>query len=144
MHLRSAVLAFAACTVAVAPVPALARDQQHTGGKAAEIAEKLNDPMTQYALAGMLSAMSKAVLEMPVAPMIDAAGKASGGRLGKLPRDARLGDLAGADHDKLREQIVEHVPRAMAAMGALATAAEAMKPELERMARTMRESMPKY
>jgi len=144
MHLRSAILGIVACTFAIAPMPVFARDQQHTTGKVAEIAEKLNDPMTQYAIAGMLSAMSKAVFEMPVAPMVEAVEKASGGRARNLPRDARLGDLAGADHDKLREQIVEHVPRAMSAMGALATAAEAMRPELERMARTMLESMPKY
>lgn len=99
--------------------------------------------MTQYAIAGMLSAMSKAVLEMPVAPMVEAVEKASGGRLGNLPREARLGDLAGANQVTFREQIVEHVPRAMAAMGASATAAEAMRPEFERIARTMRESMPK-
>ena len=98
--------------------------------------------MTQYAVAGMLSAMSKALLEMPVAPMLDAVEQASGKRPGNLPRDARLGDLAGADQDKVREQIVSQVPRAMAAIGAFAMAAQAMTPELERMARTMRESMP--
>jgi hypothetical protein len=143
MHLRSAVLASAAFAFAVAPMPAMARDEPAATGRAAEITAKLNDPMTQYAIAGMLSAMSKALLDMPVAPMVDAVEKASGRRPGNLPRDARVADLAGTDQDKLREQIVEHVPRAMAALGALATAAEAMTPELERMARTMRESMPK-
>ncbi len=140
MRVTSAILA--ASALALAPMPALARDEPASAGKAAEIADKLNDPMTQYAFAGMLSAMSKALLEMPVAPMVDAAEKASGRRLGNLPRDARLGDLAGTDQDRVREQIVEHVPRAMAAMGALATAAQAMAPELERMARTMRDSIP--
>jgi hypothetical protein len=140
MHYSSAILAAA---MALAPLPALAREEAASAGKAAEVAEKLNDPMTQYAIAGMISAMSKALLEMPVAPMLDAVEKASGRRAGNLPRGARLGDLAGADQEKVREQIVEHVPRAMAAMGALATAAQAMAPELERMARTMRESMPR-
>ena len=86
MHLRSAILGIVACTFAIAPMPVFARDQQHTTGKGAEIAEKLNDPMTQYAIAGMLSAMSNAVLEMPVAPMVEAVEKASGGRARNLPR----------------------------------------------------------
>ena len=141
MLLRSAILA--SCALALAPAPALARDDNAMAGKADEIAGKLNDPMTQYAIAGMLSAMSKALLEMPVAPMVDAVEKASGKRVGKLPRDARVADLAGTDQDEMREKIVTHVPRAMAALGAMATAAGAMAPELEKMARTMRESMPK-
>lgn len=143
MRFRSGILAASAFTIAIAPMPAMARDETVPLGKAEEIAAKLNDPMTQFAIAGMLSAMSKALLEMPVAPMVEAVERASGKRVGGLPRDARLADLAGADHDQVREQIVEHVPRAMAAMGAMATAAQAMAPELERMARTMRESLPK-
>lgn len=134
------VIASTTAIAALAPLPAMAKEQTT---RASEVAAKLNDPMTQYAIAGMLSAMSKALLEMPVAPFVDAIEQASGKRMGKLPRDARVADLAGTDQDKVRDQIVAHVPRAMAAMGAMAGAAEAMAPELERMARTMRESLPK-
>jgi hypothetical protein len=143
MRFRSAVLSASVGALAFAPLPAVARDEPAPSGNAAEISEKLNDPMTQYAVAGMLSAMSKALLEISVAPVVDAVETASGRRVGNLPRDARVADLTGTDQSRVREQIVEHVPRAMAAMGALARAAQAMTPELERMARTMRQSMPK-
>jgi hypothetical protein len=143
MRRPAVIVAATAALVALAPATALAQSEPAPARSADEIAAKLNDPMTQYAIAGMISAMSKALLEMPVAPMLDAVEKASGKRMGNLPRDARVADLAGADQERVREQIVTHVPRAMAAMGALATAAGAMAPELERMAKTMRESMPR-
>lgn len=126
----------------LAPTAAMARDGGTAPGKAAEIAERLNDPLTQYVVAGMISAASKALLDIPVAPVIDAVEQASGRRVGNVPRDARLGDLAGADEERLRERIVSDVPRAMAAMGALASAAGEMAPALERAARSVRESLP--
>ncbi|MCB2049581.1 MAG: hypothetical protein KDE32_15345 [Novosphingobium sp.] len=137
------VIAATALVAAITPLQAAAKDEPAKRGGAAEVAEKLNDPMTQYAVAGMISAMSKALLEMPVAPMIEAVEQASGRRVGNLPRDARVADLAGTSQDEAREKIVEHVPRAMAALGAMAGAAETMMPELERMARSWRESLPK-
>lgn len=127
----------------LAPAPVLARDESSAPGKAAEIAERLNDPLTQYVVAGMISAASKALLDIPVAPVVEAVEQASGRRVGHLPRDARLGDLAGADRERLRERIVSDVPRAMTAMGALASAAGEMAPALERAARSVRESLPK-
>lgn len=138
------VIAATALAGMLAPVPAMAQDQADASSpRAAEIADKLSDPMTQYVVAGMISAMTKAVLDMPVAPMVEAVEQASGKRVGKLPRDARVADLAGTDQQEVREKIVEHVPRAMAAMGTMAGAFEAMMPQLERMARTMRDSLPR-
>lgn len=139
---RSSLYFATALVVALAPLPILAKDEP-AAPRADEIAAKLNDPLTQYAVAGMLSAMAKSLLEMPVAPVIQAAEQASGKRVGNLPRDARVADLAGTDHERVRDQIVTHVPRAMSALGAFAISAQAMAPELERMARQMRESLPK-
>jgi hypothetical protein len=134
----------ASSALALAPLPAAAQDQSAGGADAGDIAAKLNDPLTQYAVAGMLSAMSKALLEMRVDPLVDAIEQASGRRIGKLPDNARVADLAGTDHDRVREQIVTRVPRAMAAMGALAAAAKAMTPEIERAARRMRDAVPEF
>ncbi len=139
---RSSIYFATALVVALAPLPVLAKDEP-AAPRADEIAAKFNDPLTQYAVAGMLSAMAKSLLEMPVAPVIQAAEQASGKRVGNLPRDARVADLAGTDHESVRDQIVTHVPRAMSALGAFAIFAQAMAPELERMARQMRESLPK-
>jgi hypothetical protein len=141
MHSRSAVIAF--CALALAATPALARAEPASAESTSDIADRLNDPMTQYAVAGAVSAASKALLDMPVAPLVEAVEKSTGRRPGNLPRDARVSDLAGLDHARVRDRIVEHVPRAMAAMGALAEAAEAMTPELKRVAKSMRESIPR-
>ncbi|MBM3594573.1 MAG: hypothetical protein FJX31_01970 [Alphaproteobacteria bacterium] len=146
--MRRTALLLAAIPLAalLAPATAMARDEaalaDAPAGKAAEIAQRLNDPLTQYVVAGMVTAASKALLEMPVAPVVAAVEQASGRRRGNLPRDARLADLAGVDQDRLRERIVADVLRAMAAMGALASAAGRMPLELERMARTLRQSVP--
>lgn len=139
---RSSLYFATALVAALAPLPVLAKEEP-AATRADEVAAKLNDPMTQYAVAGMLSAMAKSLLEMPVAPIADAVEQASGKRVGNLPRDARVADLAGTDHERVREQIVTHVPRAMSALGAFAISAQAMAPEFERMARQLRESLPK-
>jgi hypothetical protein len=146
--MRRTALLLAAIPLAamLAPATAMAREDaapaDAPADRAAEIAQRLNDPLTQYVVAGMVSAASKALLELPVAPVVEAVEQASGRRMGNLPRDARVADLVGVDHHRLRERIVADVPRAMAAMGALASAAGRMSPELERMARTLRESVP--
>lgn len=123
------------------PVPVLA-DEPADG--AAEIAEKLNDPLTQYAVAGMLSAMSKSVLEMRVEPLVKAMDGLGGKRMHRLPPDATVADVTGTDHEAVRDGLVKNVPKAMSAMGAMTSAAQKMMPELERMAREVREATPQF
>lgn len=142
MRVRTALLAATSAAAMLAPLPALAHEDTPQRSRAGELAEKLNDPLTQYAVAGMVSAMSKALLDMPVEPLVKAMEQASGRRVGNLPDQATMGDLAGADRARVRDEIVTQVPRAMAAMGALAGAAEAMTPQIEDMARRVRESTP--
>jgi hypothetical protein len=141
--MRSLLLASGLFLAVLSPVPAFADEPADGAG---QIAEKLNDPLTQYAVAGMLSAMSKSVLEMRVEPLVkamDGLGDGFGGkRMHRLPPDATLADLAGTDHAAVRDGIVERVPKAMSAMGGMAAAAQKMMPELERMAREMRQSVP--
>ena len=132
-----------AAIAAIAPLPAAAQENAQAKGPAGEIADKLNDPLTQFAVAGMLSAASKAVLEIRVDPLLDAIGQATGRRAGNFPEGARVADLAGTSHGEVRDRIVTRVPRAMAAMGALAGSAEAMAPQIERMTRQMRDALPK-
>ncbi len=143
MRRPAACLAAIAAVAAIAPLPAAAQENAQAKGPAGEIADKLNDPLTQYAVAGMLSAASKAVLEMRIDPLVDAVGQVTGRPVDTLPGDARVADLAGTSHDHVRDRIVTHVPRAMAAMGALAGSAQAMTPQIERMTRQLRDALPK-
>jgi hypothetical protein len=143
MRRSAAILAASAALAALTPMPAFAKAEPAPTMRAGEIAAKLNDPAMQSALTGMIAAFTKAMLDMPAAPFVKAMGQASGKPLRDVSDDARLGDLAGADADKLNDQIATHVPQAMAAMGALAVAAEAMAPQLEQIARQMRDALPK-
>ena len=131
----------AACLLlaVLAPGPALAREP---AGNVGELAEKLDDPMTQYAVAGMLSAMSKAVLEMPAEPFVKAVRDLGDSGISRLPPDATLADLTGTDHAKVRAQIVTQVPRAMRAMGAMAGALHAVMPQVEKIARKAHWALP--
>ena len=139
--MRSLLIAPCLILAALSPVSALASEPEDGAG---EIAEKLNDPLTQYAVAGMISAMSKSVLDMRVEPLVKAMDGFGGKRLRRLPPDATVADLAGTDHETVRDGIVQRVPRAMSAMGALAGAAQKMMPELEKMAREMRAATPQF
>lgn len=142
MRRPAACLTAIAAVAAIAPLPAAAQDDAQAKGRAGEIADKLNDPLTQFAVAGMLSAASKALLEIRVDPLLDAIGQATGRRNDTIPKDARVADLAGTSHGEVRDQIVTYVPRAMAAMGALAGSAEAIAPQIDRLKRQMRDALP--
>jgi hypothetical protein len=132
-----------ASATCIAAMPAGAQEHAAPPSRAGEIADKLNDPLTQYAVAGMLSAASKAVLDMRIDPLVDAVAQVTGRPVDKLPEDARVSDLAGTSHKDVRDQIVTYVPRAMAAMGALAGSAQAMTPQIESMTRQLRDALPK-
>ncbi len=108
-----------------------------------ELTEKLNDPLTQYAVAGMLSAMSKSVLEMRVEPLVKAMDGLGGKGMHRLPPDATVADLVGTEHATVRDGLVKNVPKAMSAVGALASTAKKMMPEVEKMAREVRDAAPK-
>lgn len=130
---------------AILPFPAVAQDtgdEGHESGRAAELAEKLNDPMTQYAVAGMLAALSKTFLDMEIEPVAKAMRDLGGRHAPDVPPDTTLGDLAGTNSEEVTEHLVEEVPRMMKAMGKAVGAMETMKPELKDMARRMRDAIP--
>ncbi len=138
MTIRKALLAAGLALSAAIPVQASANDT-----RAGEIAKQLNDPATQYAVAGMLSAMSKAILSMEIAPFVKAMERVPGAPARDIPPDATVGDLAGTSHDEMRDRLIEHVPAMMAAMGGMAGAFDEMMPELEAMAEKMKDAMPR-
>ena len=137
MSIRQSMLA-GAMAVAVLPAPAFAEQ-----ARAGELAERLNDPATQYVVAGMLSAMSKAVLELRVKPLADAMGGMGGRPMRDFPPDATVADVSGVNQAEVRERLIEEVPRMMSAMGGMAGALEQLKPQLEEMARRMKPTKPR-
>ena len=137
MSLRPSIAAVAMASAAAVSAPALAQDAP----RSSEIVEKLNDPVTQYAVAGMLSALSKALLEVQVAPVVKAMEGVTG-RTSDLPEDATVADLAGAYPEDVQDQLVDRVPAMMSGAGAMAGAVEAMLPQLEEMAERVRDALP--
>ena len=88
MRRPAAILAATAALVALAPMPALAKAEPTM--RAGEIAAKLNDPAMQSALTGMISAMTRAMLDMPAAPFVNAMSQASGKKMRNLPEAATI------------------------------------------------------
>ena len=134
----SRTLLLALLAAAVAPASASANES----GDLRRVADEMADPQTQQRMARAMGAMAEAMLDMPVGPLLRAADAAGGMREARrLPRDARLGDLAGPDSRRLPRDMARAVPEMMGAMGGMAGAMEAMLPELARVGERMREAM---
>ncbi len=131
----------ALCLAVAALLPSAAVAQESAAG---DVAEKLKDPLTQYAAAGVLSAMSKAVLEMRVEPFAKAMERIAGRAAPDLPSDATVADLVGTSHAEVREELINRVPRTMEAMGDMAGSVDEMIPEIEAMAKKMKDAVPRY
>jgi hypothetical protein len=122
------------------PSPASAEDN-----KAADIARQLDDPITQYFVAGALAAVTKQALETPVEPFVRAIEAAGiGGAVSEVPPDATLGNLAGPKADRLPEQIMQRVPKLMGSFADMASAYGDMLPKLEAMAKRMKDAVPHH
>jgi len=118
--------------------PALAGEN-----KADEAARRLDDPMTQYMVAGALAAITKQLLDMKVEPFMRAMDEAGAGdAVPDLPPDATLGDVAGPEAERLPHDIMERVPKLMDSLAGLAAAYGDMLPELEAMAKRMKDAVP--
>lgn len=127
-------LALAACL----PAPAPAEES-----KAADIARQLDDPMTQYMVAGALAAITKQMLETPMEPFLRAIESAGvGDALPDVPPDATLGNLAGPKAERLPGQIMQRVPKLMGSFADMASAYGDMLPELKAMAKRMKDAVP--
>jgi hypothetical protein len=120
----------------LAPLPALAADDD-----AARIAGELNDPARQEQMAAAIEAMMGALLEMPAAPLINAAKTMAGEPTGDVDPDQTIGDLMGPDATEAPREFAHRLPQMMGAMATLATTMEAMLPELRAMGERMAEDM---
>lgn len=137
--LNRLLLTGAAFAVAM-PMPALSQEN-----RAGEIARQLDDPLTQYMVAGAIAAMSKNLLEMNIEPIVRAVETVGGGStVDDLPRDARLGDLIGPEAEDVPGEVMHRVPRMMGVAAGMAAAVEEMLPELEAMTERMKATLPRY
>lgn len=143
MRLRSTVIAAslapALLGAAFAPTAAFAREPG-----VAEMAEKLNDPQTQLAVTAALVAMSEALLDIRVEPFAKAAEAAGAkGAMHDLPPGATLRDLAGPEAGQMQTQLARRTPEMMGRAAGMATALEALLPQLRAMAEKMKDALPR-
>jgi len=123
-------------TLALASVPALAKSD------VAQVAKQMRDPQMQGAVAAAVRAMSDAMLDMKIAPLLEAVETVRDplrDRSGydRVDPDTRLRDYAGRDAEEMPERLSRRLPAMMGAMGGMAEAVEEMRPALKGMARQM-------
>lgn len=133
---RSLMSAAVLGTFALAPLPVLAKSDT------AQIAKQMRDPQTQVAVAAAVRAMSDAMLDLRIAPLLDAVETARDplrdrSRYDRVDPDTRLRDYAGRDAEELPEKLSRRLPAMMGVMGGMAEAVEEMKPALKDVARQM-------
>lgn len=135
---RSLVVAGFALSLVAAPAHA---EDIDSGGLSAAV-DELQDPVRQEQVGTMAEAMTRAMLAMPVGPMLRAAAEMSGEDPEAIDPDATVADLAGPDADGAADEIAERVPQMMGMMAGMAGALETMLPQLRDMAETMRRTLP--
>jgi hypothetical protein len=152
MIMRSVLRAVGPVSLAVvaimAPAPAMAREQS-----IAQAAERLSDPRMQGAIAGMLAAMTEAMMGMKMAPFakaMDSMGVSMGRDDGdadhasrSIDPDATLGDMMGPEARRMPQELSARVPQMMDGMAGMAGAMEQMMPQLKEMAERMKDAMPR-
>ena len=129
-------LALGAAAMLAVPAPVLAQD---IGEGAAEedigaLAESLRDPQTQAQIASTLGALSQVLLNLPVAPFVEAMEQATGETADDLDPDATVRDIA-PDAERLPEAIESELPRVMDRMAGMGDAMQTLLPALRDIAR---------
>ena len=128
--------ALAACTL---PVPALAQDAP--AAPLADLGEQMRDPAYQRDMALMLQAMTEVLLDMPVAPLAQAAAEMAEEEARDIDPALTLRRMVPRA-DRAGEEVARNVPRAMQVAGSMAQGLAAMTPLLRDMAARMRAIAP--
>ena len=134
-------LVVATPTVAAAqstsPVETSSEAQQDVQG----MADTLNDPSTQAAVAGALGAAMAAVLDIRVDKMAKALEPLNGGKKIKMKGNT-LREIASRDDPKFERKMEEGTKTAVRSAGSLAQALAVMLPELQKAAKKMGDALP--
>ncbi len=126
--MRRLSLAAAAVVAITVSTPALAQEETETPSAAMA---QMADPATQQQVAMMAQAMGEILLDMPVAPLIEAASRVAGKDVaGDVDPDARVADLVGPDARGAPAAMAERIPAMMSAMAVLAGTLEQLAPQL--------------
>ncbi|MGB3166697.1 MAG: hypothetical protein WBA68_07985 [Alteraurantiacibacter sp.] len=134
-----------AALLIAAPLPAMAQDATPEIGA---LAERLTDPATQEQAAAVTGVLMRALMEMPVGPLIEAMdGVAEEMDMPASPPtiiapDARLRDVVGPQGDAAAMQLARRMPEMMETMADMAGTLEGMMPHLREMAQRLPRRLP--
>ena len=106
----------------------------------ADLSQRMSDPEAQRETALMLQAMTEVLLDVPIAPMAEAAAQMAGEKAQAIDPDLTLRKLA-PQAGRLSEEVARNTPRAMEAMGIMAQGLAAAAPALKGMLVRMREGL---
>lgn len=126
-----------AAAQATSPVETSSKAQQDVQG----MADTLNDPSTQAAVAGALGAAMAAVLDIRVDKMAKALEPLNGGKKIKMKGNT-LREMAERQDPKFERKMEEGTKTAVRSAGSLAQALAVMIPELQKAAKKMGDALP--
>ena len=135
--LRSVLPAFFLSLAFPTAVSAQATDREGLS----DLGEQMRDPAYQRDMALMLQAMTEVLLDMPVAPLAQAAAEMADKETRDIDPDLTLRRMV-PQSDRAGEEVPRVVPRAMQAAGSMAEGLAAMTPLLRDMATRMRAIAP--
>jgi hypothetical protein len=135
--MRSALLAVVALSIAT---PAFAAESE-SQREMQTMADKMNDPRTQNAMAGAIGAMMGAMLDMRIDGIAKALEPLNGGK--KLHMKGKtIREMAERKDPHFESKMHDGTRAAVGGMGALASAMAIMLPQLEEAARKMGDALP--
>ncbi len=102
------------------------------------VVDSLGDPQKQREIGLMLQALSEVLLDLPIAPLAQAAAEITGDDPDDVDPHMTLRSVAPQSSD-IPEKIGENVPRAMGTIASLAKGLETMLPALREMASRVEE-----
>lgn len=111
-------------------------------GALADMAQQMQDPERQRELAMVAQTMAEVLLDLPIAPLAQAAAEMAGEEARQIDPDLTLRKLA-PEAGELSGEIGRSAPRVMQAAGTLAGALAAMAPTLREMAEQMARALPR-
>jgi hypothetical protein len=108
--------------------------------EAADMADRLTDPAFQQELSATLGTLSQILLDLPLAPLAEAAADFAGEEARDIDPDLTLRKMA-PEAGEVPGAIERELPRAMDRMASMAGAIESMAPALREAARAMEDAL---
>ena len=124
-----------------APLPAAAQDTPTGREVLTDLQTTLADPAKQQEVAATLRVLGEVLLDLPLAPLADAARDITGEEMPEISPDTTLRSMA-PEASRLPERLEENAPRAMEAMGEMSRALATMLPALRDMAKRLEDASP--